>query len=215
MLLTIHWQSVAWAEAGWVALGAYLLGCFSTGYYLVRFKHKSDIRDLGSGNAGARNVGRLLGWQGFLLTVLGDIGKGALAVWATKHFFPGDGLAVLAALGVVAGHIWPFQLKFHGGKGMATTLGALWFLDFRLVIGIGLSFIVPWMFLRSTVLPGLLGVCLLPLMGWWLGHSPTMNVGLASLAILVLAAHRKNLVKEVSEIVAARHPTADEEHTKL
>jgi len=215
MLLTIQWQSVPWAEAGWVALATYLLGCFNTGYYLVRFKQKSDIRDLGSGNAGARNVGRLFGWQGFLVTLAGDFGKGLLAVWAAKHLFLSDGLLVIACLGVVAGHIWPFQLKFHGGKGMATTVGALWMLDFRLVIGIAMTFALAWILVRKTVLPGLLGICLLPLMSFYLGQSPVLTLGMTILAILVLAAHRKNLVSEISRLAAARHPAAKEKHTDL
>jgi len=197
-----------------VVLGSYLLGCFSTGYYLLRLKQRSDIRDLGSGNAGARNAGRLLGWQGFLITLAGDVGKGALAVWATRHFFPNHSLEALAALAAIAGHIWPIQLKFHGGKGMATALGALGILDFQLVIGIGISFVITWPMVKTTVLPGLLGVCLLPLMGYYLGHPPAVNVGLATLSILVLAAHRKNLAKEISRMVEARHTSAKEEHTK-
>jgi len=214
MFSTIPWQSAPLAEAAWVALGAYLLGCFNTGFYLVRLKQKNDIRSLGSGNAGARNVGRVLGWPGFVLTLIGDAGKGALAVWTTRHFFPVDSLMAIAVLAVVAGHIWPAQLKFHGGKGMATTMGALWVLDFRLVVGVGLAFILPWIILRKTVLPGLFGVCLLPLMGFYLGHSPVLNLWLTILAILVLAAHRKNLVAEVSRFVAARHPTVKEKHTE-
>ena len=98
---------------------------------------------------------------------------------------------------------------------MATTLGALWVLDYRLVVGIGLSFVVSWLMVRTTVLPGLLGVCLIPIMGWYLGHPSSVNVGLATLAILVLAAHRKNLVKEVSRMAAARHLTVKDEHTEL
>jgi len=120
-----HWQSPDWSDAGWICLGAYSLGCLTTGYYLVRTRTGQDLRALGSGSVGARNVGRLLGWRGFVLTVLGDFCKGALAVWAARHFTTDDRLVLLAMLAVVAGHVWPAQLHFQGGKGMATTLGAL------------------------------------------------------------------------------------------
>ena len=70
-------RSANWSQASCIALAAYLLGCFTPGYYLVRLRLGQDLRDLGSGSVGARNVGRLLGWRGFLLTVLGDFGKGA------------------------------------------------------------------------------------------------------------------------------------------
>ena len=69
-------RSVNWSEAGGIFLAGYALGCFTTGYYLVRMRGGHDIRDVGSGCVGARNVGRLLGRQGFLVTVLGDGGKG-------------------------------------------------------------------------------------------------------------------------------------------
>ena len=61
--------------------GSYVLGCFSTGYYLVRQRTGQDIRELGSGSTGARNAGRVLGRNGFLLTMAGDLAKGGLAVW--------------------------------------------------------------------------------------------------------------------------------------
>ena len=66
-------QSANWSQASYIALSAYLLGCFTTGYYLVRMRTGQDIRELGSGSVGAKNVGRILGWRGFLTTVLGYI----------------------------------------------------------------------------------------------------------------------------------------------
>ena len=65
-----QFEPANWAEAGWIALGAYALGCFTTGYYLVRMWTGQDLRELGSGNVGAKNVGRVLGKTGFFLTLL-------------------------------------------------------------------------------------------------------------------------------------------------
>ncbi len=79
-------QSANWSLASWIALGAYVLGCFTTGYYLVRVCTGRDIRDEGSGSVGAKNVGRLLGWTGFIVTVFGDVAKGSFAVWAASHW---------------------------------------------------------------------------------------------------------------------------------
>src|SRR5437879_3228327 len=93
-------QSANWREGSCIFFGAYVLGCFTTGYYLVRWWSGQDIRDFGSGNVGARNAGRLLGWMGFLVTLLGDSAKGAFAVWAARHFAQDDRLAGIAMLAV-------------------------------------------------------------------------------------------------------------------
>src|SRR5262245_14041669 len=100
-----------WNQAFWVCLGSYALGCFTTGYYLMRMRTGRDVRELGSGSVGARNVGRVLGWLGFMVTLLGDFAKGSLAVWATRHFTSDDQLVALSMLAVVAGHVWPAQLR--------------------------------------------------------------------------------------------------------
>src|SRR3954468_8770014 len=115
------------------ALVGYIFGCFTTGYYLVRWKTGHDIRLMGSGSCGGRNVGRELGKTGFFLTVFGDFWKGAAAVLLTRWLTGGNETAILfAILGSVIGHIWPIQLGFRGGKGVATCMGALSFFCFSL-----------------------------------------------------------------------------------
>src|SRR5260221_14050452 len=90
-------------EGLWIFLASYALGCFTAGYYLVRVLTRKDLRQIGSGSVGARNVGRVLGPIGFALVLLFDFGKGALAVGITRYFSSNDTLAVLAMLGVVTG----------------------------------------------------------------------------------------------------------------
>jgi acyl phosphate:glycerol-3-phosphate acyltransferase len=201
-------RSVNWSEAASIVLAAYALGCFTTGYYLVRLRLGQDIRDLGSGSVGARNVGRWLGWQGFLVTVLGDFGKGALAVWAARHFTTDDRLVLVAMLAVVAGHVWPVQLYFRGGKGMATSVGALLAYDYQLALAVALLFASAFVALRKTVLPGLFALACLPLVSGYLAHVPAEVTGTAVLAGLVLVAHRKNLITELSRYLDRRtvHP---------
>src|SRR5580698_1890510 len=124
--------SASWLRSAGCVVAAYLIGCFTTGYYLVRVWTGRDIRDIGSGSTGARNVGRVLGKAGLILTAVGDLGKGALAVWLARAFSHDDISAALAVPAVVAGHLWPVQLKFHGGKGIATSFSALLVFDYRL-----------------------------------------------------------------------------------
>jgi glycerol-3-phosphate acyltransferase PlsY len=145
-----------------------------------------------------------LGRQGFLLTVLGDFGKGALAVWATRYFTTNDWLALVALLTVVAGHIWPAQLHFRGGKGMATSLGGLLAYDWQLALAFALLFLAAFLALRKSVLPGLFALACLPFMSWYLAHSHAEVVGISLLAGLVLAAHRKNLLTEISHLLDRR-----------
>jgi acyl phosphate:glycerol-3-phosphate acyltransferase len=201
-------RSADWSEASCVSLAAYILGCFTTGYYLVRGRTGQDLRELGSGSVGARNVGRLLGWQGFLLTVLGDFGKGALAVWAARHFTTDDRLVVLALMAVVAGHVWPAQLHFRGGKGMATSVGALLVYDWQLALAFVFLFGTMFAALRKTVLPGLFALACLPLASAYLARGEAEVVGMTVLAGMVLIAHRRNLMTEFSNFLDRRnvHP---------
>jgi acyl phosphate:glycerol-3-phosphate acyltransferase len=193
-------QSQLLLRATGCALVGYFLGCFATGYYLVRTRLGADIREMGSGNIGARNVGRVLGKSGFLLTVFGDFGKGALAVWLANEWTAEDDFASLAMLAAVAGHLWPAQLKFHGGKGVATSLGALLVFDFRLALAFAILFLSGFVFARKTTLPAMLAFATLPAAGWFFGQDKFSILLLATLAVMILFAHRKNLAGEFAAL---------------
>lgn len=188
-------------QACWATLLAYCLGCIPTGYYLVRYLRSQDLRKIGTGNLGARNVGRVLGWPGFAVTLVGDAAKGTLAVWAAM-LLTGDRWVWMAAmLAVVAGHIWPIQLRFSGGKGVSTTLGALLMYDYRFLLAFGALFAIAWLVLRKFTLPGLAAFALLPWVPWFLepdvkGAETRDLWGLLLLCAVVLYAHRKNLQEE-------------------
>lgn len=125
---------------------AYALGCFSAGYYAVRLRTGQDIRDLGSGNAGAQNAGVVLGKPWFALVLVADMLKGVLAVLAARWLQVDDVLATLVIVAVVAGHIWPVQMQFRGGMGISTSLGALLAFDVRVFAGIvGVFFLTFWL----------------------------------------------------------------------
>jgi glycerol-3-phosphate acyltransferase PlsY len=200
-------QPTNWNRASGIALGAYILGCFTTGYYYARLRTDQDIRDLGSGSVGARNVGRVLGWQGFFITLLGDFTKGAFAVWAAQHFTTDNRLIEIALLAVVAGHIWPIQLRFHGGKGIATSIGGLLVYDYRLAFVFLVLFTGAFATLRKTVLPGLFAFACLPLAAAYMYWDPDPGrvVALSLLAAMVLVMHRKNLSDEFFHFMERRH----------
>lgn len=112
----------------------YLLGCSSMAYYIGKWK-KQDLRTGGSGNLGASNAAVLLGWGAGVSVAVHDIAKGALAVLAAKWLFPELEYAGAAAgVACVLGHIFPFYLKFKGGKGLASYFGMTLALNWKLAL---------------------------------------------------------------------------------
>ena len=188
-----------------LAIGvAYALGCLTAGYYLVRFKTGQDIRRFGSGNVGATNVARRLGRTGFVLTLLGDLTKGALAVGIADALHTDPTVRVLALVTVIVGHIWPVQLHFRGGKGAATFLGALLAADPAMVLVLGGLCAATLVLLRRFTLSGLAAVAMLPWVAFLMDASLDMVFGLSAAALLILIAHRSNIREEIARVPAER-----------
>jgi glycerol-3-phosphate acyltransferase PlsY len=108
-----------------VLLLCYGIGCAVTAWYLVKWRTGQDLRQLHSGTTGARNAGRVLGKSMFRLVALIDVLRGVLAIWLAARFGLHDWWLMAAGLAVLAGHLWPVQLRFHGGKGVAVGAGVL------------------------------------------------------------------------------------------
>jgi len=109
----------------------YLFGCINFAYIIGRFHDHIDIRNYGSGNSGTTNAIRVMGWKLGALTFLGDFLKSIVAYVITSLIFDSSVVGVYAGFGVVLGHNWPVFLKFKGGKGIASTLGLIYAVDFR------------------------------------------------------------------------------------
>ncbi len=106
-------------------MGAYLLGSFPTGWVVVRLLTGQDVRRVGSGRTGGTNAMRAGGLPAGLLTGLGDLLKGALAILLARALFPDRPMAeVIAGWLVVAGHNWSIWMGFRGGAGTAPNIGA-------------------------------------------------------------------------------------------
>ena len=191
-------------------LGSYGLGCVVGAYYVVRWRTGRDLRSLGSGNAGARNAGRVLGRGAFVVVLLIDAGKGALATWVALRIAPQPLATVLAMTAVVVGHIWPIQLRFRGGKGAATALGIMTVFD---PIATGVLLLIGAVILlvtRQFTISGLAAIALTPLVAAWHGHTPIEIAGLALMAALILFAHRSNL-REYRSSIDKLTPTGNQE----
>jgi glycerol-3-phosphate acyltransferase PlsY len=185
-----------------VIVVAYLLGCINTGYYLVKILTGQDIRTLASGNTGSRNVGRLLGVKGFVLTFIGDAGKGVAAVWFADYMGADHLTATAVLLMVVVGHIWPVQLGFRGGKGFASLTGGMLVLD-PLVLFAGMVLSVAFFaFVRATTKAGLIALACTPaiILIRRIRYGDPLLSGdfflYCVLVAIVLYAHRSNIRKE-------------------
>ena len=187
-----------------VILACYCLGCFAAGYYWVRWRTGLDIRQQGSGSFGARNVGRVLGPSGFGVTFLLDLAKGAFAVWLARRFGLGADALIAALVAVVAGHNWPMQLRFHGGKGISTSLGALLAYDSFIVVILVSLFLPLFALIRNFTLSGLLAFALSPLVVFLYGLGNHSVAAVSFLAILVLWSHRRNIREEFTRSVLGR-----------
>ena len=179
---------------GLVAIVAsYALGCVSTGYYVVRLRTGQDVRRQGSGATGGTNVGRVLGRPGFAVTAVGDLLKGVAAVLVSRGLGASPWSAALVVPAVVAGHIYPVQLGFKGGKGLAPAFGAMLLFDHRVALAIaGLTALLGVLSRRYT-LGMTAAVAVGPAMAALMGRSPAAIAGLAATVVLVLVAHRSNI----------------------
>jgi glycerol-3-phosphate acyltransferase PlsY len=180
---------------------SYAIGCFSTGYYLTRLFTGKDIRKSGSGSTGARNAGRALGRIGFAVTFSGDVAKGLIAIWVASMLTPHSWATMASLLAVVTGHIWPIQLGFRGGKGIAVTLGGILVFDYWIAVACCLVFCLCFVCLRKYMLSGLTAVAIMPIAAVLTRHSAADIIGILLLAILILFAHRKN----IAELILQKH----------
>ena len=173
------------------AIAAYLLGSISFAIVVSRLFALPDPRSYGSGNPGATNVLRSGKKAAAALTLLGDGGKGWLAVWLAALYAPGA--AAVAAPAVFLGHLFPVFHRFQGGKGAATAAGALLGLDWRLGLGTLATWLVLLAFFRYSSLASLVSAIFAA------SFAPLLfGFGARSLCVLAIAAllvwrHRENI----------------------
>lgn len=179
-----------------MVLSAYLVGSISTGYLLVRFIHGVDVRATGSGGLGARNAGRILGRSGFHLTFWGDTLKGAAMVGAARWLEFDPIIVGAAVVAVIAGHIWPIWLKFRGGKGIATCLGAFTLFSYKMLLVGGCIFLILYVINRKKfLLSWVLTLLSLPLVIYLLEFPMYIVVSVLLSTATVVLAH-KDIMKE-------------------
>jgi glycerol-3-phosphate acyltransferase PlsY len=179
-------------------IASYFIGAIPTGVILAKAFAGRDIRQEGSGNIGATNVTRVLGKKVGALTLVGDLLKGFLPVWAGATITGSLGVACLMGLAAFLGHLFPIYLKFKGGKGVATALGVFLYLSpivilieviiFAFVVGIW-KYVSLGSIIAAAAMPVLLLMIAFP--------KPIVLLSIV-FAILIIIKHHSNIQRLLS-----------------
>lgn len=178
-------------------LAAFLVGGIPFGYLLVRWKTGEDVRVKGSGNIGATNVLRTTGRAVAVATLVLDIAKGLFAVWLADRLSEGSPLWMsLAALAVMAGHAFPVFLKFHGGKAVASFIGAFLYLTPIPMLAALAVFVIVVAATRQISMGSIVAAGSLPLATWLIEHPPAIVIfSTLAAALFVIYRHRSNIAR--------------------
>ena len=171
---------------------AFVLGSIPFGLVIAKTIKGIDPRKAGSGNIGSTNVARLCGWPCGVLTLFCDIMKGTLPVLIAVHFMPEQFWQSLVALCAVLGHIKSPVLGFKGGKGVATTIGALIPLAFLPLLCAVVCFFVVVFITRYVSLSSMTMAVALVVFYALFGHWQLLPLGTV-LAVMIIWAHRSNI----------------------
>jgi glycerol-3-phosphate acyltransferase PlsY len=171
-------------------VAAYALGSVSFAIVVSRLMRLPDPRSYGSKNPGATNVLRSGRKAAAVLTLLGDAGKGWLAVWLAAL---AGGDVPAAGLAVFVGHLYPLFHRFKGGKGVATAAGVLFGFNPWLGLATLTTWIVIALLFRYSSLAALIAALFAPVYAWWLfGWSPIVPVTIV-IGLLLVWRHRENI----------------------
>lgn len=188
------------------AILAYLLGSLSFAVIISKVFYKKDIRTFGSGNAGMTNILRTFGKKAAIATLIGDVGKGIVAVLLAKYIFSNilmsDAVygAYIATIFAVLGHLFPVFFKFKGGKGISVAFGCIIVSEPIVGIIIALVFIIVVFTTKIVSLSSVLAAIAYPIStviyGYFFVPDRNMLLGVilnTILALLVIFMHRENV----------------------
>jgi len=173
---------------------SYLIGNFSSAYVLGKLFQKKDVREYGSGNAGATNALRVFGVKiGFIAFIL-DILKGILAATIGNRILGYNG-ALLASIFVVIGHNWPILLGFQGGKGIAASFGVMLYLHWPATLICAIIAIIAITKTRYVSLGSILGAIFIPILSNVINRPFNLNFFITTtiLGVMALWRHKENI----------------------
>ena len=176
----------------------YIFGCFQTAYVLGKIFKKPDIRKYGSGNLGATNANRVLGFKFGLAVFILDILKAVLGYLFAKYFFTSDLAGILSGLGVILGHDFPVFLNFKGGKGIACLIGLILIFDWRLAFVCYFVGLITILISRKISVGSLLLALSVPIVFF---RKSNLEILILFVGIMILSfwQHRKNILRIIKK----------------
>ncbi len=170
---------------------SYLLGSICSAIPVCALLNLPDPRTQGSGNPGATNVLRVGGKIPALITLTGDMLKGAIPVLGARLLHQGLGFAALMGLAAFLGHLYPILYRFQGGKGVATAFGVIWALPPWMGAVISLIWLAIFLLTRISSLSALIAFGSMPVLCWFMLR-PAF-IPLTIMSFLLLARHHRNI----------------------
>lgn len=183
-----------------IVLLAYVLGSVPSAVWVGKYFYGVDVRDHGSGNAGATNVIRTLGKRPGIAVLLLDMLKGFAAVnlsWLTEYSSASSewmGIRASLAIAAILGHIFPLFAGFRGGKGVATMTGTLLALNPMAALIAIIIFTLILSFTKYVSVSSMATALMLPVIfGAWFGSGTALNLYSFAVAAIIIITHRKNI----------------------
>ena len=178
-----------------VILVAYLLGCSNMALYIAKIK-KQNLRNGGTGNLGASNATLLMGWRVGVAVGAHDIGKSALAVILAELIFPDlPAIGAVAGVASIMGHIFPFYLKFKGGKGFASFIGMSVALNWKIALVVLALMVIVTVITDYIVAGTMTTIVLVPVSIGFMTQSVVVPLILLIATAVITYKHRENFVR--------------------
>ena len=177
----------------------YFLGCFQTSYFISKKFGNKDIREIGSGNAGASNVTSEMGWKFGILAGISDVLKAFIPAKLILLIFPVSSyqqveLMAIAGMGAILGHIYPFFMDFRGGKGVACYLGMLLAIDWQIGLAAIILLILLTVITDYVSVGSILLYLTIPSLAYYTGNYSIIVIGCTLILLIVgIIKHRINI----------------------
>ena len=182
-----------------IILFAYLVGSVSSGIIVSQIFNLPDPRTIGSKNPGATNVMRSGNKKAAIFTLLGDLLKATLVLTLAEYLGFNDLIIVCVALAVLIGHIYPIFYKFQGGKGVATAIGILIALNFKLALIVASIWLLVFGIWRYSSLAAIVAAISAPIIAIFILRDQSLYcIAFSFITIIILFKHQANIRKLLS-----------------